>query len=44
MASIAPLGGDVAVAFDEDEARLLRGLLNEMKDLLEHEAVVQDDV
>ncbi|MEA2453062.1 MAG: hypothetical protein QOG04_1772, partial [Actinomycetota bacterium] len=42
--SIAPLGGDVAVAFDEDEARLLRGLLNEMKDLLEHEAVVQDDV
>lgn len=44
MASIEPKAGDVAVSFDADEAQILRGLLTEMKELIEHEAAVQDAV
>ena len=44
MASIEPLSGDVAVSFDSDEARILRGLLTEMKDLIDHEAAMDDAV
>ena len=44
MASIEPLSGDVAVSFDADEARVLRSLLTEMKDLIDHEAAMDDTV
>ncbi len=44
MASIEARAGDVAVAFDADEARVLRGLLTEMKELIDQEAAVQDAV
>ena len=44
MASIEAKAGDVAVAFDEDEARVLRALLTEMKDLIEQETAVDDAV
>lgn len=44
MASIEPLAGDLAVSFDAGEARILRGLLTEMKDLIDHEAAIDDVV
>jgi hypothetical protein len=44
MASFEPQAGDVAVSFDADEARILRGLLTEMKELIDHEASVDDAV
>jgi hypothetical protein len=44
MASFEPRAGDVAVSFDADEARILRGLLTEMKELIDHEASVDDAV
>lgn len=44
MASIEPKGGDVLVTLDDDEAHIIRGLLTEMKELLDHEAAIQDEV
>lgn len=44
MASIEPSAGGVSLSLEIEEATLLRDLANQMKDLLEQEAVIQDAV
>lgn len=44
MASIERTGAAVEISLDVFEARLLRGLLDEMASLLQHEAVIEDAV
>lgn len=44
MAAIEPSGGSVQLQLDAEEAQILRGLATEMKELIEHEAAIQDAV
>lgn len=44
MASVERTGAAVRISLDAFEARLLRGLLEEMADLLRQEAVIEDAV
>ena len=44
MASVEPSAGNVILNLETEEAQLLRGLLDEMRQLLEHEATIDDAV
>ena len=44
MGSIEPLGGDVLVTLDDQEAGIIRGLFTEMRELLDREDAIQDEV